>query len=134
MDPEFSEQVVFYDQDCALCNYWVRFLFRRDRRHHLRFAPLAGRTAVLLGISSKLNARDTLFFYQKGSLYSESGGAIRALAATGFPGRLSYLFLIVPGHLRNSIYRWVSRNRYKWFGETTACRILTETERVYFYD
>ena len=36
-----------------------------------------------------------------------------------------YAFMIVPSFIRNFIYDWISKNRYKWFGVRSECMIPT---------
>ena len=34
--------------------------------------------------------------------------------------------------IRTPVYRWIARNRYRWFGRRDACRVPTESERARF--
>ncbi len=57
----------------------------------------------------------------------------RVLGGLGGFWKLARLMVLVPRPLRDVLYRWLARNRYRWFG-ITACRIPDEAERVRFLD
>ena len=38
----------------------------------------------------------------------------------------------LPSPLRDPIYRWIARNRYRWFGKRDTCRVPTAEERERF--
>ena len=48
---------------------------------------------------------------------------IRVLTAFGGAWRLVALFRLVPHLLRDRLYRWIARNRYRWFGRREACMV-----------
>ena len=38
-----------------------------------------------------------------------------------FPWPLLYVGILLPRALRDAIYRWIARNRYRWFGQKESC-------------
>jgi predicted DCC family thiol-disulfide oxidoreductase YuxK len=42
------------------------------------------------------------------------------------------VFWMVPGFIRNSVYDFISRYRYKWFGRKQACMIQTDEMKKRF--
>ena len=65
---------------------------------------------------------------EEGRIYRESTAALRILR--GVPGGWKLLFglIAVPGFLRDPVYRWVARNRYRWFGRADACQWFAAAE------
>ena len=55
--PVVEHPIVFYDGDCGLCDRFVRWMLRRDRGHHYRFAPLQGETAAFRKLVDDLKHR-----------------------------------------------------------------------------
>jgi predicted DCC family thiol-disulfide oxidoreductase YuxK len=45
---------------------------------------------------------------------------------------LMYGFIIVPKFIRDGIYNWIAKNRYRWFGKKEACMIPTPEIRSRF--
>ncbi len=58
--------------------------------------------------------------------------ALRILQSLGFPYSLAGVFRVFPKALRDAVYRWIARNRYRWFGRRDACRLPTPVERERF--
>jgi predicted DCC family thiol-disulfide oxidoreductase YuxK len=49
-----------------------------------------------------------------------------------FPWNLTVIGWIIPGFLRDHLYKWIARNRYRWFGKRGYCRIPDKNERELF--
>lgn len=128
-------QIIYFDGLCVLCNGFVDYLLKHDRNHRYKFASLQGVTAASrLPESMRVEPPPSLVLQVNDHLYTESSAAIRILAGLGALYRGALLLLLVPVPLRNAIYRWVARNRYKWFGKRSVCRLPNEHERPYFLD
>ena len=56
------------------------------------------------------------------------------LKKLGGPWSLLYAFIIVPPFIRDGIYSWVAKNRYKWFGKKDSCMIPTPDLKERFLD
>ncbi len=125
--------IVFYDGDCGLCDRFVRWMLRRDRRHRYRFAPLQGETARRM---IRVEARDPGLW--SGVLgdhdgeHRRSAATLRAVAGLGGVWRAAGLLLLVPAALRDRVYRVVARHRYRWFGRAPACVLPGADERGRF--
>ena len=131
MESPARHHVVFFDQDCLLCNSTVRFLMARDHRDVLRFAPLQGPTAGELfkrhpksaqnpeALKSLILAEDHDHASETISLRSAAvARVLRRLG--GFWGLLGILLGIIPRPLRDWGYDFVARHRIRWFGVATS--------------
>lgn len=118
-------RIVFFDGTCHLCHRSVRFIIRRDKRRKFRFAPLQGITArQLLGLQpAEQENPDSLLLLEAGKLHRESGAVLHI--ARQLPGiwKLSIILFIIPAPLRNVLYRFVARRRYRWFGQSAQCML-----------
>jgi len=65
-----------------------------------------------------------LFSHEKG-LHYKSTAALKIASQLGFPRNLMAVFLIVPSFIRNWVYDFIAKNRYKWYGKQEACMIPT---------
>lgn len=134
-----GEKLVLFDGVCALCDRTMRFLDAQDRRRLLMFAPLQGVTATEVfarhpGIDKEL--RTILFVDGYGAsqerVYERSEAILQILRCIGGCWSVISWLRIIPRGLRDPIYSWIGRNRYRWFGKREECRVPTEEERGRF--
>ncbi len=125
--------IVLFDGVCNYCNSWVNFAIRNDKKGLLKFAPFQSAAGQRLREQYKIPAStDSVIFIEKGKAYPYSGGAIRIAKYLRWPARLLYAFIAVPSFIREPIYKWIARNRYKWFGRKDSCMIPTPEVRERF--
>lgn len=129
-----QDKIIFFDGVCGLCNTSVDWLLRRDKNQVFLYSPLQGQTAASRLSAQQLADLDTIVYYRGDKLYFRSDAALYILRDLGGFWKVMYGFIIVPRFIRDGIYKWVSRNRYKWFGKKETCRIPTREERSRFLD
>ncbi|MDP5171313.1 MAG: thiol-disulfide oxidoreductase DCC family protein [Bacteroidia bacterium] len=128
--------IIIFDGVCHLCNQSVDFVINRDKKGEFRYTAnqmQAGRD-ILLEHGKDPEAVVSVYLLEDGVLYEKSAAALRIARKLGFPWSLAYAFVIVPTPLRNLVYDWIARNRYKWFGKKESCRLPTPQERALFLD
>jgi predicted DCC family thiol-disulfide oxidoreductase YuxK len=132
------DRIVLFDGHCNLCNASVDWIIRRDRRRRIHFASLQselGRRlmadAGMAGLSeSGDEALDTVLYWREGKAWIRSDASLRvAQDIGGLWGILGRIGLLIPRAMRDRVYRWIARNRIRWFGRRESCRMPTETER-----
>jgi predicted DCC family thiol-disulfide oxidoreductase YuxK len=119
--------IVLFDGVCNLCNRSVQFIIKRDKEGLFRFASLQGKTGQSLLQQFNLPTGDLNSFVliENGKVYTRSTGALRMLRRLKGGWKLLYAFIIIPPFIRNAVYSWIAKNRYKWYGKTEACMIPT---------
>ncbi len=129
-----SYPVVLFDGVCNLCNGIVKFSLKRDRRGVLRFASLqsdAGKE-ILREHGIDENQMDTFVFVENGQAFTRSTAGLKLFRSFGFPWALLYVFIIIPSPVRNAIYNFIARNRYRWFGKEDSCMLPSPEVRARF--
>ena len=115
--------MIVYDRKCMLCSASMAFLIRHDRRHLFRLVPAQselGRAAYRdHGLDP--DALATMIVVADSRARTGSDAALYILAALGWPWRVAAAARVVPRFLRDGVYCWVARNRYRWFGMRHAC-------------
>lgn len=126
--------VILFDGVCNLCNGFVQFVIPRDPRARFRFASLqsSAAAALLNGRRSRGPLPDSVLLLQDGRLFTQSDAALRVAKGLTFPWNLAYAFVVVPRPLRDVVYAWVARNRYRWFGKRDVCMVPTPELRTRF--
>ena len=122
-----DKKIILFDGVCNLCNNSVTFVIKRDRKDKFRFAALqedAGQRLVdKYGIDT--TKTDSIILIENGKAYIKSTAALRIARHLGGLYPLCYAFMIVPNFIRNWVYDYVARNRYKWYGKKESCMIPT---------
>ncbi|OWA34436.1 thiol-disulfide oxidoreductase DCC [Saccharibacillus sp. O16] len=134
---ETDKRIVLIDGVCHFCQGAVRFIVKRDPKGHFNFASLqsqlGGELAGGVGFEES-GEPNTLVLVEEGRRYVRSTAALRIARKLRFPWPLLYALIIVPRPLRDAIYRWVARNRYRWFGKDDTCPIPPPGVRRRFLD
>lgn len=117
--------IILFDGVCNLCNGFVTFVIQRDRGNRFRFASLQSDTArdLLKHQPGTDQGPDSVVLIENGRYYQQSTAALRILRHLGGGWPLLYGLILVPAFLRDKIYAWVARNRYRWFGQRDACML-----------
>jgi len=134
--------IILYDGVCGLCNRLVQFLLKHDRDGRLRYASLqsdfAARVLQRHGIDPK--DLDTLhvvenFDQPDERVLQRSGAVLRAgRELGGVWSGLSSVAKVIPRALRDVVYRFVARNRYRVFGKYDTCMLPDPKQRSRFLD
>lgn len=137
MIPSAEQPVLFFDGTCNLCNSSVQFVIRHDKAGKVKFATLqssagaASRQAVL---STYGHIPDSIILYDEGRYYIQSTAALRLAGHLDGGWRLLRVFLLIPAFLREPVYKFIARNRYRWFGKQDTCMLPTPALKARFLD
>jgi predicted DCC family thiol-disulfide oxidoreductase YuxK len=109
--------IVLYDSDCGLCQALMIWLRRRDKRARLHLHALGSSDAARIFQEAGHTPpdEDSMVLIYEGRVHLRSTAALLAGAALGGPWILLKIFLIIPTSWRDALYRWVARNRQRWF-------------------
>lgn len=128
--------LLLFDGVCNLCHSSVRWVLDRDKEARFDFASLQssiGREHLARGWPDG-DEPDSLVLVWEDKLSVRSDAAIGVARLLGFPWSLAAVFLIVPRFLRDGIYAWVARNRYRWFGHKDVCSLPAPGQMERFLD
>jgi predicted DCC family thiol-disulfide oxidoreductase YuxK len=121
-NPWPDDDVILYDGVCVFCSRWIRFVAARDVARRFRFTAIQSgygtRLAQAFGISP--DDPDTNAVVHGGVAYFKSDGALMVLSNLPGWGWVRAL-RSVPKPLRDPVYNFVARNRYRIFGKYEEC-------------
>ncbi|MDO6429792.1 thiol-disulfide oxidoreductase DCC family protein [Flavitalea sp. BT771] len=114
---------MLFDGVCHLCSSSVQFILKRDRRGIFRFASLQSEVGQSLLRHSGLPADqlDSFVLVENNKVYTRSAGALRVCRKLDGAWPLLSFFRIIPRPLRDAVYNWIARRRYRWFGKNDSC-------------
>jgi predicted DCC family thiol-disulfide oxidoreductase YuxK len=126
--------IILFDGVCNLCNASVQFVIARDPRARFRFGALQSEAAAacLQRLCVQGALTDSVVLIENDRIYTRSTAALRIARGLRFPWPVAFLLIAVPRPLRDWVYDFVARRRYRWFGKRDACMVPTPALRDRF--
>lgn len=130
MTEELKHPVVLYDGKCNFCNAIVNFVIRNDREKKFRFAPIQSREArkMLRDHNEAFASLQTVYYVNNNEVSKRSRAVFSIFNELGYPYKIFSWFSVLPLFITDSVYKFIAKNRYKWFGE--AEQIIQPDEKV----
>jgi predicted DCC family thiol-disulfide oxidoreductase YuxK len=116
-------KILFFDGNCAFCNRWVKFVLQHEKAATMYFSPLQGETAKRL-LHAHHPLPDSLIVFDNGKVFSETLAVLNVCTCLKWYWQWTLFFRLLPSKWLNFIYRWVARNRIRWFGTVEYCAFL----------
>ncbi|MBA6154922.1 DUF393 domain-containing protein [Tenacibaculum sp. S7007] len=129
IDLPTNKKIILFDGVCNFCNDAVLKIIHYDKKNQFVFTSLQSEIGIkitnYLGIdTSKI---DSIILYESSVSYDiKSSAALKIMKEFGGFWSTSQIFWVFPEILRNIIYDFIAKNRYKWFGKKEACMIPTK--------
>lgn len=123
-----NKKIILFDGVCNLCDNAIQYVIKHDKKDVYRFVPLQSDLgkSILKYLNVDTAKTDSIILYEPGKAYFyKSDAALEILKELGGLLRWSIIFKIIPSVLRNPIYDYVAKNRYKWYGKKDACLLPT---------
>jgi len=115
MNPTVPEGkiLVQFDGVCILCSSTVNFILKADRHNKFLFQTLQ---------NSAMKEPDGSVIVTDGQkTYSHFDAVLKIAEELGGIYKLAAIFKLIPRKWRHSLYVWIARNRYRWFGVRKSC-------------
>ncbi|TNE49826.1 MAG: thiol-disulfide oxidoreductase DCC family protein [Bacteroidetes bacterium] len=118
-----SGPVLLFDGVCNLCNGSVQWILKRDRRGVFRYTALQSEAGQHLLRQYGLDPQvfNSVVLIADDRLFTRSDAALEVLRRLGWPWSPLAVLRLIPRPVRDAVYDWVARNRYRWFGRQDEC-------------
>lgn len=127
--------VIAYDGECMLCSRSIRFLAEHDFKRQLRFVTLQSRLGREMEAAATGETLNTVVAKKRGKVFTYSDAVLEILKTIGGPWAiLGTLGFVLPRALRDRAYRFIARNRYRWFGKADVCSLPSPALRERMID
>ena len=122
-----EKKIILFDGVCNLCNSSVTFVIQRDKKDLFRFAALQEAVGQQLIEKHQIDTSktDSIILIDGDKAYVKSTAALKVARHLGGAYPLLYGFMIIPNFIRNWVYDYIAKNRYKWYGKKESCMIPT---------
>ena len=122
--------IFVFDGFYVLCSTGSSFIMGHDPNGKVRFlsaqSPLGA--AVYAHFNLPLDASYLLI--TPDGTFTKTTGYFRLADILGGWFRLGKVFKVIPRPIRDRVYDWVATNRYKLFGKSEQCALLTADQRA----
>ena len=116
--------LVQFDGMCILCSRAVRLILKADRKRKFVFQALQH--------SDKKQNFETIIVHDNQSTYEYFDAVLKVGKELRGIFSVVAIFRILPRGWRYSLYVWVARNRFSWFGRRDTCYLPSEEEKERF--
>lgn len=123
--------IVLFDAECVLCSANARFILTHDRAQRFHLASMQGRVGTALFRANGLDPADptSILVIEGRKVRTDSDAVLSIYEGLGFPWRLASALRLIPAFMRDPLYRFVARNRYRIFGKRPTCWVAPERYR-----
>jgi len=122
MNEQKENPILFFDDYCTLCSGAVNFILKKEKGSYYNFASFHSKKAkIILPEEFLTEPTASIVVFDNSRFYIQSEATLQIARHLRFPWNTLLLFKIFPIKLRDTIYEWVARNRYNWFGKRKSC-------------
>ncbi|CAM4362288.1 thiol-disulfide oxidoreductase DCC family protein [Paenibacillus phoenicis] len=133
---ERNEHVILFDGVCHLCQGAVKFIIKRDPAGRFRFASLQSQAGsrLLQAAGAHEESLDSVVLIERGTYYIRSDAALRIARGLRYLWPLLYALIVVPKGIRDAVYQFIAKHRYRWFGKDETCLVPTRELKERFLE
>lgn len=122
-----NKTILLFDGECNLCNSFVQFILKNEKNAEIQFCSLQSETGKKTLAQHNINTDsiNSLVFIENNIPYFKSTAALKISRYLKGIYSLATLFFIIPKFIRDYIYDYIAKNRYKWYGKKESCIVPT---------
>ncbi len=128
--------IIVFDTDCVLCSGMVAFVLAHEAAPSLRFAGAWSEPGLAMAARhgfSRADLDDTFLVIEGDRVLARSDAGILVLRHLRAPWRwLAPVLQLVPRMVRDAVYGFVAKRRYRWFGQKANCTLVPPAQRHRF--
>lgn len=120
---EASGPIILFDAECVLCSANAQFVLKHDKTGYFRLASMQSDIGAAIYRSHGMDSQNpsSMLVVEGDRVRQDSDAVLSIYEGLGLPWRLFGALRLVPALLRDPVYRWVARNRYRLFGQRETC-------------
>jgi len=132
-----KKKIILFDGVCNLCNRTIQWIIKRDEKDLFRFAALQSDVGKKLTTERNIDTKkiDSIILVEPGvAYYIKSTAALKIGRHLKGYRTMSRVLNLIPSGLRNIVYDFVARNRYRWYGKKDQCMLPTPELKAKFLE
>lgn len=132
-----NKKIILFDGVCNLCDASVQFIIKNDKNDVFRFVAIQSELGqqIIKHLGIDTSKTDSIILYEPGvAYYFKAEAALRIAKELRSWHSIFYIFIHVPNFIKNGVYDFIAKNRYKWYGKKEACMIPTPELKAKFLE
>ena len=120
---ELKHEIIIYDGVCVLCNFFIRWILKKDQNFNFKVTSLQSNFTKTNYI--EVTKVDSV------AVILKDGGVLQKSKAVGYILKkikrlllIRLLLMVFPSFLSNFIYDLIAKSRYLLFGKYSSCPVL----------
>jgi predicted DCC family thiol-disulfide oxidoreductase YuxK len=118
-----------FDGICVLCSGGANWIMRHDKKRLVNFTPAQDALGQALYAHYGVAMDESYLLLADGRAWTASRGYLELCGILGGWWHVLRVTALIPERLRDWTYARIARNRYRWFGKTDYCMLLTPDQR-----
>lgn len=122
-----QKNTILFDSKCNLCSKSVKKVMKLDKNKIFKFISNNSDYGKELINEFNLNSITTetiILFTSEKEFLIKSDAAISIITRLNIIFKIFNILQVIPKVIRDKVYDYVAKNRYKWFGENDSCEII----------
>ena len=123
------KNTILFDSKCNLCSKTVKRVIKLDKNKLFTFISNKseyGKNIISKNNLNSITTQTIVLFTTENKFFIKSDAAISIAVKLNPLFLIFNILFIVPKTIRDRVYDYVAKNRYKWFGENESCDITNE--------
>lgn len=124
--------IILFDAECVLCSANAQFVLTHDVQGYFQLASMQGDVGAGLYRAHGMDPTNpsTILLIEGDKVRQDSDAVLGIYERLGYPWKLFTIFRLIPKVLRDPVYRWIARNRYRLFGKRATCWVAPPEYRA----
>lgn len=120
---ELKHEIIIYDGVCVLCNFFIRWILKKDQNYNFKVTNLQSNFTKTNYIEvTKVDSVAVIL--KDGGILQKSKAVAYILKKIKRLLLIRLLLIFFPSFLSNFIYDLIAKSRYLLFGKYSSCPVL----------
>ena len=121
-----NKNLICFDGICSLCNNFILFVAKYDKKDCFRFISLQNPILEDFIDENILKHSDTIILITNEKIKTKSDAILSIFKDLCYPFRIIFILRFIPKFIRNYIYSNISKNRHRLFKKINTCSIVNK--------
>ena len=119
-----NKNIICFDGICSLCNNFILFVAKYDKKDCFRFISLQNPVLEDFINEDLPNHSDSIILITNEKIKIKSDAILSIFKELCYPFRIIFIFGFIPKFIRDYIYSNISKNRHRLFKKINTCSIV----------